>query len=412
MPLHELHLYCQVVDNFGDAGVCWRLARQLAREHGLSVTLWIDQPPVLRRLVPELELAPPLSGRQPAPANPGLTVRAWPADAPPGPHAALPDVVVCAFGCEPPAWLRAQLAHAPPRPLWINLEYLSAEPWVEGCHGLASIKPADGAREHFFYPGWREATGGLLRERDLLASRDAFRRSSAAERWWQARGLDGLTGRRVSVFCYPQAPLQALLSAMAQSAEPTLALVSEGIGAAVIDALAAAWPTEETPAGPTLSRPSAGALAAARCGGSARLRRIGQLTLVPLPMLPIDDYDRLLWSCDLNFVRGEDSWVRALWAGRPLIWQPYRQTDDAHRVKLEAFLDWQREGLGGPATPGLAALEQLSRDWSAGIDPGPAWQSLQEPLAHLGTGFDRLAATQGSATDLASKLVEFCRSRL
>ena len=405
MPLHELHLYCQVVDNFGDAGVCWRLARQLAREHALSVTLWIDQPSVLQRLVPDLERAPPLTDRPPAPATPGLVVRTWSADAPPGSDAALPDVVICAFGCEPPAWLRARLAHAPPRPLWINLEYLSAEPWVEGCHGLASIKPADGAREYFFYPGWRETTGGLLRERDLLARRDAFRRDGQAERWWQARGLDGLPGRRVSVFCYPQAPLQALLQAMAQSAEPTLALVSEGIGAAAMQALAAAWPEGDRDIG-TPPPADAGP------NPPARLRRIGRLTLVPLPMLPIDDYDRLLWSCDLNFVRGEDSWVRALWAGRPLVWQPYRQTDDAHRVKLEAFLDWQREGLGGPATPGLAALAQLSRDWSAGVDPGPAWQALQGLLAPLSARFDRLAATQGTATDLASRLVEFCRSRL
>ena len=392
MPLHELHLYCQVVDNYGDAGVCWRLARQLAGEHALSVTLWIDQPRVLRRLVPDLALDPPPS----ASPQPGLTVRTWRADAPPpGSDTALPDVVVCAFGCEPPAWLRARLAHAPPRPLWINLEYLSAEPWVDGCHGLASIKPADGAREHFFYPGWRETTGGLLRERDLLARRDAFRRDAQAERWWQDRGLGGLTGRRVSIFCYPQAPLPALLRAMAQSAEPTVALVSEAVGAAVLDDIAGSPLIDADVPTPAQPRPTG-----PESGEPGRARRIGRLTLVSLPMLPIDDYDRLLWSCDLNFVRGEDSWVRALWAGRPLIWQPYRQTDDAHRVKLEAFLDWQRARLGEPAPPGLAALEQLSRDWSGGADPGPAWQALQAPLERLATGFDRLAADAGAATDL------------
>ena len=35
-------VFCRVVDNYGDAAVCWRLARQLADEHGARVRLWID----------------------------------------------------------------------------------------------------------------------------------------------------------------------------------------------------------------------------------------------------------------------------------------------------------------------------------------------------------------------------------
>jgi uncharacterized repeat protein (TIGR03837 family) len=63
-----------------------------------------------------------------------------------------------------------------------------------------------------------------------------------------------------------------------------------------------------------------------------------------LPLLAQPDFDHLLWSCDLNFVRGEDSLVRALWAGKPLAWHIYPQDDAAHHVKLSAFLDW----LGAP----------------------------------------------------------------
>jgi hypothetical protein len=37
-------------------------------------------------------------------------------------------------------------------------------------------------------------------------------------------------------------------------------------------------------------------------------------------------------------VRGEDSLVRAIWAGAPFVWQIYPQDDDAHRIKLDAFL--------------------------------------------------------------------------
>ena len=48
----------------------------------------------------------------------------------------------------------------------------------------------------------------------------------------------------------------------------------------------------------------------------------------------------MLWACDLNLVRGEDSLVRALWAGLPFVWHIYPQDDNAHHDKLEAFLDW------------------------------------------------------------------------
>jgi len=66
-------------------------------------------------------------------------------------------------------------------------------------------------------------------------------------------------------------------------------------------------------------------------------------------------------------VRGEDSLVRALWAGQPFVWQIYPQDDNAHHAKLEAFLDW----LHAPDS-----LRQAHAAWN-GI-PGangspPAW---------------------------------------
>jgi uncharacterized repeat protein (TIGR03837 family) len=75
-----------------------------------------------------------------------------------------------------------------------------------------------------------------------------------------------------------------------------------------------------------------------RPGGSDAAQAIGNLDLLPLPFLPQDRYDELLWACDLNFVRGEDSFVRAQWAAKPFVWQIYPQAEGAHLAKLEAFL--------------------------------------------------------------------------
>ncbi|MBY0444112.1 MAG: elongation factor P maturation arginine rhamnosyltransferase EarP, partial [Burkholderiales bacterium] len=35
-------IFCRVIDNYGDIGVCWRLARQLSFEHGFAVRLMVD----------------------------------------------------------------------------------------------------------------------------------------------------------------------------------------------------------------------------------------------------------------------------------------------------------------------------------------------------------------------------------
>ena len=73
----------------------------------------------------------------------------------------------------------------------------------------------------------------------------------------------------------------------------------------------------------------------------------------------------MLWACDVNFVRGEDSLVRALWAGKPLVWHIYPQHDDAHDAKLEAFLDW----LQAPAS--LRAFHRRL-EWPGSARPGIA----------------------------------------
>jgi uncharacterized repeat protein (TIGR03837 family) len=370
-------IFCRVVDNYGDAGVCWRLARQLARE-GLAsaVDLWIDRPDTLAAIEPRVASA---AGN--AVEVDGVRLQRWHGE----PDVPPVRVVLTAFGCEPPAPVRARLAGGPDGPLWVNLEYLSAEPWVDGCHGLVSVRPSDGAREHFFYPGFTAATGGLLRERGLLAARDAFVAGHRAPEWLAARGLAPEPGERlVSLFCYPQAPAAALLSALAASAKRWRVLVPAGIAQRAVEAfLGAPLATGET-------------------------ARRGALTLRRFPLLPQDDYDRLLWSCDLNFVRGEDSWIRALWAGRPFVWQPYFQDDGAHLAKLEAFLGRVCADAGLP-DPAAA----LMRAWAGGTDGvNEAWGRFEQDLEAVARAQARWAARLAARPDLATTLAAFCRARL
>lgn len=169
-------LFCRVIDNYGDIGVCWRLAADLGAR-GQRVRLWVDDRSALAWMAP--------SGAE------GVEVRDW---REPLPDAEPGDVVVEAFACDPPASFVAAMARRQPAPVWINLEYLSAEPWVERCHGLPSPQwqgPAAGLRKWFFHPGFTAATGGLLREPGLLAQRAAF----DAPAWRHELGLATRPGK-------------------------------------------------------------------------------------------------------------------------------------------------------------------------------------------------------------------------
>jgi uncharacterized repeat protein (TIGR03837 family) len=369
-------LFCKVVDNYGDAGVAWRLARQLAAEHALDVTLWLDDLATLSRIVPEVD-----RDRDPQRAA-GVTIRRW---AEPFPPAEAAGVVVEAFGCGLPAAYVAAMARRSPAPAWIILEYLSAEAWIEGAHGLASPHPQLALPRSFWFPGFTPASGGLPRERGLLDARDALRRDAAARQaFWSSLGVPPVADDeiRISLFCYPNAALPALLDAWADGDARVTCIVPEGVAAGALDA----W------TGGNLPHP-----------GAPCMR--GRLAIHAIPFVPQDDYDRLLWLCAVNFVRGEDSFVRAQWAARAFAWHIYPQAEGAHWRKLDAFLDLYAAGLD-PAP--AAALRRFWRAWNSAPDAptiGPAWLDFAAARPHLETHADSWAARLASLPDVAAGLV-------
>ncbi|NIF29863.1 elongation factor P maturation arginine rhamnosyltransferase EarP [Pantoea sp. Tr-811] len=371
-------IFCTVVDNYGDIGVTWRLARQLVAEHGLAVRLWVDD---LNAFVP---LCPGSDANAARQWQQGVEVCAWPATWQPAEPA---DVVIGAFACQlPPAYVEAMRARTVPV-LWLNLDYLSAEAWVEGCHGLPSPQ-ANGLRKVFFFPGFTAKTGGLLREATLLARRQAFEQSAEARTaFLQGLGVQARPGALLmSLFAYENAQLGGWLDALAVDAGPVHLLVPQG---RILGDLARWLGVQALAVGEVHQR--------------------GSLTVQVLPFVSQDDYDRLLWSCGFNAVRGEDSFVRAQWAGRPMLWHIYIQDENAHWEKLEAFLALYRQGLSDDAS---AALMALWRAWNMDGDMHAAWQGARKHWAQLQQHAQDWAASQAARPDLAKALVQFYRNWL
>src|SRR5215831_6889133 len=181
-------IFCSLIDNYGDVAVAWRLARQLAREYRVAVRLFVDALPTLARLSLEVDAKRDVQFVQ------GVDVHSWQGALGAAPAAAISemgDVVVEAFGCGLPAAYLDGMVQRPAQPVWINLEYLSAESWIEGCHGLVSRHPQLPLTRYFFFPGFTPQSGGLLRERDLFAQRDDFAARQAAQAaLWQALGIE------------------------------------------------------------------------------------------------------------------------------------------------------------------------------------------------------------------------------
>ncbi len=406
-------IFCKVIDNFGDIGICWRLARQLDADHGWKVQLWVDDLPTFAKLCSAID--PSLSVQ-----NVGtLRVRHWNADA--GDHApidAIPEIVIEAFGCDlPERYIQrmatcqdqhdsssnvsnADTAGSPKntslgvtrhRPVWINLEYLSGESWVPHFHALPSMHPRYPLIKTCFFPGLEKGTGGVLKERDLLTERETFLNDPAARTaFWEILGLSASTAQtthttRISLFCYENPLITTLLDQWSMHPTPIVCFVPQGL---ILPAVAQYMGQANLPAGTSATK--------------------GQLTVYSLPFLTQHQYDQLLWLCDLNFVRGEDSFVRAQWAQRPFIWHIYPQQEQAHLIKLEAALQHYTAHLEKPASE---ALIQFWHAWNGAPDatlPDPAlFWAQQKTLQHHAHSW---AHTLSAVGDLSSNLVAFCEA--
>ncbi len=131
------------------------------------------------------------------------------------------------------------------------------------------------------------------------------------------------------------------------------------------------------------------------------------------------DYDHLLWCCDFNLVRGEDSFLRAQWAARPFLWHIYPQADAAHLEKLTAFLELYGHHLSPDCHNALNSLS-LAYDQGLGIEAVDAWKTLDQhrdellasrtKLATTSTGWRRFSQQTGAIQRKTAKIMRFLQN--
>jgi uncharacterized repeat protein (TIGR03837 family) len=347
-------IFCQIVDNYGDAGVCWRLARALSRLSSSSVNNVECDDSRIRLFCDDLNVLNVITHGDAVAhgASLGVEVLPWSAAESPAILASVGDVVIEAFACHlPKPYVEAMVQKTSQKvsvkqPIWINLEYLTAEAWADDMHLMPSPQN-NGLNKYFYFPGFTPKAGGvLLGDWDEVTSNSLNIPTSLSSAFESCRPKS----KKVSIFNYKQAPLDAWLDSVNQVA------LEHG---EMVDVFLCADQNVSTTTQAALSSVDSA------------------VKLIQLPFIPQEDYDYLLSVCDINLVRGEDSFVRAQWAGKPFIWDIYPQSDLAHEVKLDAFLERYFEG--GSAK--LRAIGMSAMKWGSASDWWPhlnAWTSHSE----------------------------------
>jgi uncharacterized repeat protein (TIGR03837 family) len=362
----KVDIFCKIVDNFGDIGVCWRLAKQLRNEHGLPVRLFVDDLSIAEKILIGLR-------NEEEQMHDGVSIIRW-GGATQFTHVA--DVVVETFACGlPSTYLRQMQVET----MWVNVEHLSAEAWVPEFHALSGKHHETNFKRHFYFPGFNEQAGGLLREQDLITRRNDFQQSDEQQSdFWNDLNITHANDLKISLFSYANAPVNDFLQSLVEGEQQVSVYI---------------------PFNNHLPTSLLGShdLVVGDCIKS------GNLTLQMLPFLSQEDYDYLLWACDINFVRGEDSWVRAIWSGQPFIWQPYWQEGNVHLLKLNAFLD------GFYTHPDIdRTLMKLHESWSTEVFHHHAWQDYLTKLGAVSEHTKQQSNRLIQQDDLATRLLAFC----
>jgi uncharacterized repeat protein (TIGR03837 family) len=385
-----IDLLCKVVDNYGDIGVVYRLARALSG---------LPDPPRLRLLVDDLaafaSLDPSVDPLADYQSVHGWELFGWkPSAAALAAFGAVPPrfVVEC-FACGRPDCLEAILFDpAAGRSLIVDLEHLTAEAYADEFHRMPSLTRSAIVRKAMFLPGFTAGTGGLIMDPPFAAarergSRDAGRGAMKGEllaRLGAAAAPAGLppdASERfwVSVFSYERDYSRVVADLAAFHARtPILALAAAGRSqACFLDA----W---------------------ARAGKP--------FPALELPFLPQEAWDEALLACDFSIVRGEDTWARAALSGRPFLWQAYPQEGRHHMVKVRAFLDrlrpYSRPEDFAVVEDLFLAFNDRDRD-EAGTSGTELLLPVLERMAGLLGGFKAFSDDLAAHGDLAAHLLTF-----
>ncbi|AGF48887.1 elongation factor P maturation arginine rhamnosyltransferase EarP [Candidatus Kinetoplastidibacterium galati] len=356
-------IFCKIIDNYGDIGFCWRLAKNLSCDYKWTIRLIVDDLKVFSFINEEV------NSTIDSQVLMNINIVKWEVFLKQKLNPS--KIIIETFSCDIPDSLKKIIARNVNIFTWINIDYLSAEQWVENCHLLSSRLP-NGLKKTFFFPGFTNKTGGLIIEDSFLKTKEYLKNSTYnQENFLKKIGINYKRSEFIFclLFCYPSAPVNKLITSMEHLNKKIVLIVNND------SIFANNYSTDN-------------------------------LKLASIPFINQENFDKLICCMDINFIRGEDSFVRALLSGNPLVWNIYEQENNAHIDKLKSWLNlnnfpdtikrlmYSWNNFGEETVGNTIKIAMSDKNWNL-------WKDHSRILAEK----------QISNKSLGENLVEFCISQ-
>ena len=313
MELKTLDIFCEIIDNYGDIGVVYRTAKELQKIFPESkIRVFLNRLDEFKKINSQVIDLPSqnIDGIEYITfdylrdnANKLLTAQ----------------VIIEAFGCQiPEEYIEIAYDNSE---LLINLEYLSAEDWIEDFHLQSSPLGRGKLKKVFFMPGFTEKSGGVIADSNYL---ERIQRVLENKEFYEKKYLSDIEDRENKIigtlFSYEKnfTPLledlkkldkDVVILAMGEKTQDSLRKILKNFS----------------------------------IEDFRNSLKYGKIEIKFLNFLNQEEYEELINIVDFNFVRGEDSFIRAVLTGKPYMWHIYCQEEYAHMDKIEGFLDKYRK---------------------------------------------------------------------
>ncbi|AZS50891.1 elongation factor P maturation arginine rhamnosyltransferase EarP [Entomomonas moraniae] len=376
-PHTQWDVFCKVIDNYGDIGVCWRLARQLANEQQQYVRLWVDDLKAFK------EICPHVNTNLNKQLVENIFIYHWQAHWQPVSPA---DIVIESFACNLPDDYIQAMSQANKTILWVNLEYLTYERWSVDFHAIPSLQSLN-LKKYFFFPGLPE-TGGLIREHAIIEQAITFQNDPIAQQQFlsQLHVTKKPNSFLLFIFSYANQAIGEWLDTLKHGEHAYQLLIPQ---TPLLKNLADYLHIDVNTLIPDYTV------------------QLKNLTLQIIPFITQVDFDKLLWCTDYNIIRGEDSFIRAQYAGKPMLWHIYPQREKTHLMKLEAFLEHYLDGL--PSSVQLI-IKNWWFAWNNQENLAESWLAYCEQISIIKEQAKKWTEKQKTVTDLITKLAKLYKN--
>ena len=314
MKVNSIDIFCEIIDNFGDIGVVYRISKELKK---------IFQNVRIRIVLNRLEEFKAINKKvkdvdyQEIDGLICVTEKYVKENME---SFGVSDVFIEAFGCNvPEEYVKAAKENSK---LWINLEYLSGEKWIEDFHLCESLIDSKTLKKIFFMPGFSEKSGGVIIDSGFLERMKYGKenRDEVFKKYFKDFDLkDKFIG---TVFSYEKNFENLLETLKNYEKETILLLMGEKTQKSFSEILKKNL-TEDY----------------------GNIVKYGKITMIYSDFFSQEEYEEIISASDFNFTRGEDSFVRGIILGKPFMWHIYLQEEKAHMDKIKAFTERFKESV-------------------------------------------------------------------